>query len=147
MCEHAVSFTKGCYTGQELVARLDARGGNVARRLRGVVLEPGGEGRDRCDELVVGGREVGRLTSVAWSPGFRSQVALAYVRRDVTPPAQSRWRRNSGPRSGNFRSISGRQRLVLAIPLAVLRCAVQRDHHDLRTARGRDGTGQAKAAD
>ena len=40
LVEHAVSFTKGCYTGQELVARLDARGNNVARRLRGVVLPP-----------------------------------------------------------------------------------------------------------
>jgi folate-binding protein YgfZ len=35
----AVSFNKGCYTGQELMARLDARGNNVARRLRGVVFE------------------------------------------------------------------------------------------------------------
>ena len=37
LVERTVSFTKGCYTGQELVARLDARGSNVARRLVGVV--------------------------------------------------------------------------------------------------------------
>ena len=37
----SVSFTKGCYTGQELVARIDSRGGNVPRRLRGLVLEAG----------------------------------------------------------------------------------------------------------
>ena len=42
LVEHTVSFTKGCYTGQELVARLEARGANVARRLRGVVLDPAG---------------------------------------------------------------------------------------------------------
>ncbi len=84
--EHTVSFTKGCYTGQELVARLEARGANVARRLRGVVLDPAAE----CPEdavLVAGDRELGRLTSVAWSPGFAAPVALAYVRRDVVLPA------------------------------------------------------------
>jgi folate-binding protein YgfZ len=88
LVEHTVSFTKGCYTGQELVARLDARGGNVARRLRGVLLAADDlplPGREAV--LVSGDREVGRLTSVAWSPGFAAPVALAYVRRDVVPPA------------------------------------------------------------
>lgn len=86
LVEHTVSFTKGCYTGQELVARLEARGANVARKLRGVVLDPAGE----CPEkalLVSEDRELGSLTSVAWSPGFAAPVALAYVRRDVTLPA------------------------------------------------------------
>jgi folate-binding protein YgfZ len=86
LVEHAVSFTKGCYTGQELVARLEARGANVARRLRGVVLDPAGEGLDDVT-LVLADREVGRLTSVAWSPRFAAPVALAYVRRDVVLPA------------------------------------------------------------
>ena len=36
--DRSVSFTKGCYTGQELVARIDSRGGNVPRRLRGIVV-------------------------------------------------------------------------------------------------------------
>ena len=86
LVEHTVSFTKGCYTGQELVARLDARGANVARRLRGVVLGPAAV----CPEgatLVLRDRKVGHLTSVAWSPGFGAPVALAYVRRDVVLPA------------------------------------------------------------
>jgi folate-binding protein YgfZ len=83
---HTVSFTKGCYTGQELVARLDARGGHVAWRLRGVVLDSAGECPD--DALLVSGdREIGRLTSLAWSPGFAAPVALAYVRRDIVLPA------------------------------------------------------------
>lgn len=89
LVEHTVSFTKGCYTGQELVARLEARGANVARRLRGVVLDPAGQ----CPEdaiLVSGERELGRLTSIAWSPGFAAPVALAYVRRDVVLPAVAR---------------------------------------------------------
>jgi folate-binding protein YgfZ len=86
LVEHTVSFTKGCYAGQELVARLDARGGKVAWRLRGVVLDSAGGCPD--DALLVSGdRELGRLTSIAWSPGFAAPVALAYVRRDLVLPA------------------------------------------------------------
>ena len=43
LVERTVNFTKGCYTGQELVARLDSRGSNVARRLVGVVAPAGGD--------------------------------------------------------------------------------------------------------
>jgi len=81
----SVSFTKGCYTGQELVARLDARGSNVARRLRHVEVGDGpapGPGA----VVVVDGVEVGALTSVATRPGGRA-IALAYVGRSVVPPA------------------------------------------------------------
>ena len=80
-----VSFTKGCYTGQELVARIDSRGGNVPRHLRSMVLNgaaPAGA------TVSVGGKAVGRLTSVAPRPGHGA-VALAYVGRDVTPPADA----------------------------------------------------------
>ncbi len=80
----AVSFTKGCYTGQELVARLDARGNRVARHLRGLVptagatLEPG-------TELFDAGRPtaVGRCTSAAWCPGLGGPGGLGYVHRSV----------------------------------------------------------------
>lgn len=76
----AVSFTKGCYVGQETVARLYYRG-KPNRQLRGVRLsapaEPG-------SEIVFGGRTVGRLGSVADSPAFGS-VALALVRREAPP--------------------------------------------------------------
>ncbi|HEV2069832.1 MAG TPA: glycine cleavage T C-terminal barrel domain-containing protein [Acidimicrobiales bacterium] len=92
MVERAVSFTKGCYTGQELVARIDSRGGNVPRRLRGVVAS--GEGvPPRGASVVVAGREVGTLTSVAESSRFGVAVALAYVRRDVEAPVAGvlRW--------------------------------------------------------
>jgi tRNA-modifying protein YgfZ len=82
----SVSFTKGCYTGQELVARIDSRGGNVPRRLRGVVL---GDGPAPLGGTVeADGKEVGRLTSVAFSPGLGATVALAYIRRAVEPPAE-----------------------------------------------------------
>ncbi|MGC9962206.1 MAG: glycine cleavage T C-terminal barrel domain-containing protein [Acidimicrobiales bacterium] len=84
-----VSFTKGCYTGQELVARVDARGANTPRRLHGVVItdavRPAGG-----DEILVDGVAVGALTSVAWSPGFAAHVALAAVKRgtETTHEAQ-----------------------------------------------------------
>jgi len=84
--ERSVSWTKGCYTGQELVARIDSRGGNVPRRLRGVVmatnvLPPPGA------RVLVGEKDVGRLTSVGESLDRRAPVALAYVGRAVEPPA------------------------------------------------------------
>jgi folate-binding protein YgfZ len=87
LLERCVSFTKGCYTGQELVARLDSRGNKVARRLRGVVVEPGQEASVRPGaEMTVTGRVVGRVTSVAWSPSLATVVALGYLHRDVEVP-------------------------------------------------------------
>ncbi len=78
--ERAVSFTKGCYVGQETVARLHYRG-KPNRRLRGLRLSaaaaPG-------DELRLGDRSVGALTSVAESPRF-GWIGLALVRREATP--------------------------------------------------------------
>jgi folate-binding protein YgfZ len=85
--DRSVSFTKGCYTGQELVARIDSRGGNVPRRLRGLVL-PGTTPPPAGATLHVEGKEVGVLTSAAVSPGLDAAVALAYVRRAVEPPAE-----------------------------------------------------------
>jgi folate-binding protein YgfZ len=84
--ERAVSFTKGCFTGQELVARMDARGGQAPRQLRGVVvgtnlIPPVGA------RLLLDGREVGTLTSVSESLERRAPIALANVSRAVEPPA------------------------------------------------------------
>ncbi|HTV11489.1 MAG TPA: hypothetical protein VME20_06465 [Acidimicrobiales bacterium] len=80
----AVSFTKGCYTGQELVARIDSRGSNVPRHLRGFLLS----GPCRASDALLASaspddaREVGRLTSVALSPSL-GWVALGYAARAV----------------------------------------------------------------
>ncbi len=80
--ERAVSFTKGCYVGQETVARLHYRG-RPNRRLRGLRLSgsaaPGAE-------LHLGERPVGRLSSVALSP-THGPIALALVRREAEPGA------------------------------------------------------------
>jgi tRNA-modifying protein YgfZ len=78
--ERAVSFTKGCYVGQETVARLFYRG-KPNRHLRGLRLsapvEPG-------TPLRLGEKEVGRLTSVAVSPAL-GPIGLALVRRQAEP--------------------------------------------------------------
>jgi folate-binding protein YgfZ len=90
LLDRAVSFTKGCYTGQELVARLDARGNRVARHLRGLVvtgLDAGTREVAPGAEIVFEGKVVGTVTSSAWSPTLQCPVALAYVHRTVTPPS------------------------------------------------------------
>jgi tRNA-modifying protein YgfZ len=78
--ERAVSFTKGCYVGQETVARLHYRG-KPNRHLRGLVFsEPAVAGQ----ELRLGERTVGRITSTALSPRL-GPIGLALVRREAEP--------------------------------------------------------------
>ena len=79
-----VSFTKGCYPGQEPVARLHYRG-HPNRGLR--VLELADVPADADAELVHDGKAIGRVTSAARRPDG-SVVALAYVRVEV--PADAR---------------------------------------------------------
>jgi tRNA-modifying protein YgfZ len=79
----SVSFTKGCYTGQELVARVDSRGGRAPRRIVGLRLAtaqvPRGTG------LALDGNDVGRITSVA-DDGRGGAVALGLLARAVDTP-------------------------------------------------------------
>jgi tRNA-modifying protein YgfZ len=78
--ERAVSFTKGCYVGQETVARLHYRG-RPNRHLRGLRLSaPASPG----DELRLGEKVVGRLGTVVESP-VHGPIALALVRREAVP--------------------------------------------------------------
>jgi tRNA-modifying protein YgfZ len=79
--QRAVSFTKGCYVGQETVARLFYRG-KPNRHLRGLRLSAGGSAPGA--PLRLGEREVGRLGSVASSP-LHGPIALALVRREAEP--------------------------------------------------------------
>jgi tRNA-modifying protein YgfZ len=93
--ERAVSFTKGCYVGQEIIARMESRG-RLAKVLRGLRLMTNDEGRKTKDDgveplvislsslvlpkkLEVAGKEAGDLTSVVVSPRF-GPIGLAYVR-------------------------------------------------------------------
>ena len=80
--DRAVSFTKGCYIGQEPVARLHYRG----HANRGPARDPARRRPARRRRAVqVEGREVGRVTSAAESPTIGRAVALAIVRREVDP--------------------------------------------------------------
>jgi folate-binding protein YgfZ len=81
--DRAVSFTKGCYVGQETVARLFYRG-KPNRQLRGLKLSaPAPTGA----EIALGDRVVGRLGSIAESPALGS-IALALVRREAPPGSE-----------------------------------------------------------
>ncbi|MGC8462997.1 MAG: YgfZ/GcvT domain-containing protein [Acidimicrobiales bacterium] len=90
--EQTVSFTKGCFTGQELVARLDARGNKVARHLlRLVIAASVADGLDVAalpGSTVVDGTstEVGAVTSAGVVPGSGEVVALAFLHRRVEAP-------------------------------------------------------------
>ena len=81
----SVSFTKGCYTGQELVARIDSRGGNVPRHLMGVVIA--GPPPPAGTEVLVDGAPAGVITSSAPHAPSAGSVALAFVPRSVEVPA------------------------------------------------------------
>ena len=93
----AVSFTKGCFLGQELVCRIDTRGhvNKYLRRLTGLEGPP-----PRGAEIVAGEKVVGTVTSSA------PAAALGYVRREVEPPAPVELRWDGG----------GGQAVVEAIP-------------------------------
>jgi folate-binding protein YgfZ len=88
----AISFTKGCYVGQEVIVRVRDRGqGRVARRLVGLAASEDAGTRDALragDTLVDDEREVGRITSGAFSPALRCPVALGYVHRDSAAPGR-----------------------------------------------------------
>lgn len=82
LTERAVSFTKGCYPGQEPIARLHYRG-HANRTLRVLALD---EPPEAETEIVYEGKNVGRITSAAETDG--GAVALAYVRREVPENAE-----------------------------------------------------------
>ncbi|HEY1368230.1 MAG TPA: hypothetical protein VGF23_13985 [Gaiellaceae bacterium] len=87
LVERAVSFTKGCYPGQEPIARLHYRG-HANRGLRVLDLETD-EPPPYDTELQLDGKAVGRVTSAARRPDG-SIVGLAYVRADVPTEAELR---------------------------------------------------------
>jgi folate-binding protein YgfZ len=80
----AISFSKGCYVGQEVIVRVLHRGGGrVAKKL--VCLRLGGPGAARGDTLHAGEREIGVVTSAASSPEL-GPIAMGYVHRDFVEP-------------------------------------------------------------
>jgi tRNA-modifying protein YgfZ len=82
--DRAISMSKGCYVGQEVIVRVLHRGGGrVAKKLVSLTIDGQAE---RDDLLFAGEREVGRITSAADSPAAGKRIALGYVHRDYVEP-------------------------------------------------------------
>lgn len=77
----AVSFTKGCYIGQEIIARIHFRG-HVAKQLTGLILDDDAEIQPGDELKTIDGKNAGRVTSTVFSPKLQKNIALAFVRYD-----------------------------------------------------------------
>jgi folate-binding protein YgfZ len=79
----AISYAKGCYIGQEVIARIRTYG-QVAKSLRGLRFR--GDGKEapaRGAKIFLAQKEVGSITSAVWSPALQAVIALGYVRREA----------------------------------------------------------------
>jgi folate-binding protein YgfZ len=104
----AISFTKGCYVGQEVIIRVLHRGhGRVARRLVGLTLE-GSAVPSTGTAVHAGEREIGRVTSAAASEALGKPIAMAYLQRDFTEP-------------GTSVNVSGSRAVVTPLPFVKMR--------------------------
>ena len=83
--DHSISFTKGCYIGQEIVVRIKHRG-HVAKKLTGIIFL--GESFEVADPTVYSedGKEAGRVTSWVISPALGETAAMAYIKHDYLKP-------------------------------------------------------------
>ena len=79
--DDAVSFTKGCYVGQEIIVRIKHRG-HVAKKLTGIVLSDANPVSRDAKITSVDGKEIGRVTSSTFSPRLNRAIALGYVKYD-----------------------------------------------------------------
>ncbi len=80
----ALSFTKGCYVGQEIVERTRSRG-HVNWKLIGFWIRAD-QSPAPGEKLLAAGKEVGELTSACWSPSLARVIALGYARREFAEP-------------------------------------------------------------
>jgi folate-binding protein YgfZ len=83
--DDAVSFSKGCYIGQEIIARIKYRG-HVAKKLTGLIFEPEAGLTSGAKILSDDDKEIGRVTSCAFSPQLERKVALSYLKYDYLAP-------------------------------------------------------------
>ena len=95
----AVSFTKGCYLGQEIVERVRSRG-QVHKLLRSLELDTN-DPPTPGTKLTIDGSEAGEIVSSAYSPGLGKTVAMAYMR---TPSADPGVTFLAGPVTGRVRA-------------------------------------------
>jgi tRNA-modifying protein YgfZ len=81
--DRAISFTKGCYVGQEVIVRVTTRGGGrVAKRLVRWHADDSASIVPLHNARIFAGKEIGRVTSAAFSPSLARVVGLGYVHRD-----------------------------------------------------------------
>jgi len=97
-----INYSKGCYTGQEIVERVRSRG--HVNRVRTGVEFSGDVAPERGAKLSAGGKEVGFVTRAAFSPAVGHPIGMAYLRRDVSAP-------------GSALEYSGGSARVIALPL------------------------------
>jgi folate-binding protein YgfZ len=83
--DDAVSFTKGCYIGQEIIARIKYRG-HVAKKLTGLVLNEASPVERGVPILSEEEKDIGRVTSATFSPSLDHAIALGYVKYDYLKP-------------------------------------------------------------
>lgn len=76
-----ISYNKGCYIGQEIIARIHFRG-HVAKQLTGLVFNEGSEVAADAELTTAEGKPAGRITSTVYSPKLERTIALGYVRYD-----------------------------------------------------------------
>jgi folate-binding protein YgfZ len=84
--DRAISFTKGCYVGQEVIVRVTHRGGGrVARKLVRWIADPSADVVPLPESRIFSfDKDIGRVTSAAFSPNVNRVVGLGYVHRDFT---------------------------------------------------------------
>ncbi len=83
--EDAVSYIKGCYIGQEIIARIKYRG-HVAKKLIGIDFDRPVEVDQQAKLKSVDDKEIGRITSMTFSPHLGRTIALGYVKYDYAEP-------------------------------------------------------------
>jgi folate-binding protein YgfZ len=84
--ERMISYEKGCYSGQEVIARIRTYG-QVAKAFRGLRLDASmAAAPAHGTKLFKDGKEVGFITSATWSPSLEAHIALGYVRRECNQP-------------------------------------------------------------
>ena len=104
LADRAISRSKGCYVGQEVIVRVQDRGqGRVAKRLVGLTFDAAAPVPAAGTRILSGDREIGRVTSATWSSAAARPIALGYVHRDFVEP-------------GSGVTVDGSAGLVVALP-------------------------------
>jgi folate-binding protein YgfZ len=111
LLDRAVSTSKGCYVGQEVIIRVLHRGGGrVAKKLVRLAVDTGTAALlpEPGATVTAGAADAGKLTSIAWSPNGSGAIGLAYVGRDVAetmPPVTIA--ASSGPMAATIVGLAG----------------------------------------